>query len=465
MLCLCVAIGACGGASFNEDRERAFGSAVEASVEEDYERAASAAAVFLATATNDDERYDRAQMLLGESLEKLGLRYPASLLYLDVASARRNIELLDKAFIGLERILRAGPHDHETLVEGFLATADITGLRPEQQAFVDYYQAEDSLRRGLDAWADGQFARIPESSPYYARALYLKAVRMLGTGAFDEGREALLALLRRNRIPVDLRQDSQIALARLAMEQQQYDEAVRRYESVRDLAPERPDLLLEMAWAQFYRGDSRRALGLLVGLDAPLYRRLIAPERYLLEASCLRRLCQFEPARTAATRLETRYGAALADLHSGVAPAESAALRAAASRRGPALDERRFMTSLVRERRDMGDLELDDVLVARLEQTYADGLRASRRRLDARTYDEANVLAAELVEAEDGVRVTLHELSVALLRGRQRPPGPEEAEAVDLSAASGRTSFQFEGEFWTDELDDLVVAIEDRCLE
>ena len=66
--------------------------------------------------------------------------------------------------------------------------------------------------------------------------------------------------------------------------------------------------------------------------------------------------------------------------------------------------------------------------------------------------------------AEDGVQLILHELSVSLLRGRRRPSGPEEIESVSFEAGGDNISYRFVGEFWTDELDDLVVVIPDRCL-
>ena len=67
--------------------------------------------------------------------------------------------------------------------------------------------------------------------------------------------------------------------------------------------------------------------------------------------------------------------------------------------------------------------------------------------------------------AEDGVRLILHELSVGLLRGRRRPPGPREFGTDEILAQKDQVAYVFEGEFWTDELDDLVVNIPDRCLE
>jgi hypothetical protein len=63
------------------------------------------------------------------------------------------------------------------------------------------------------------------------------------------------------------------------------------------------------------------------------------------------------------------------------------------------------------------------------------------------------------------VRLILHELSVALLRGRRRPGGPPEAPPPKIQVGGKKVGYRFDGEFWTDELDDLVVFAEDRCID
>jgi hypothetical protein len=288
---------------------------------------------------------------------------------------------------------------------------------------------------------------------------------MLSRQKWASARESLKELLEGENLPQDIRNEARLALARLAMEQRRYPEATRHYEQVRRLAPDRPELLLEMAWAHYYLGDSARALGLLIALDAPIYGGLIAPERYLLEAICLRRLCQFEPARTAAVRLRVRHGDALRDLHEGIRPMESEALRASARQRGLVRARWKLLQLLRRERARVDDLSFDDDLTAELDRLYGAGIEEAKRRVEEAMNDGVQELADELVAAEDGVRLILHELSVGLLRGRSRPPGLEELGLEELGATGDNISYRFMGEFWTDELDDLVVAIPDRCLD
>jgi len=468
---LCIAgllSSACGATVYSAPRDKAFARAVEGSVGEEWEAAAGYAQHYLSTSSPEDPRYDRALMLLAQASESLGLSYAAGRYYLDVASMRRDVDQLDKAFAGLERIVMAdGAHDADTIVRGFLATDDVSGISRDRQAFIDYLQGRQSISQGLDEWADKRFARIPKHHAFAVRGRYVQAVRMLARGDYEQGKAAMEELAEGNERAPEVRLDAELALARLAMDEQRYDDAAEHYEALRPRAKDQPELLLEMAWAQYYRGDSRRSLGLLIALDAPVYGGLIAPERYLLEARLLRRLCQFQPARTAAVRLQARHGDALADLHAGVRPAESQVIRAGARARGGARPSWRLHRRMLQERAAIDDMDSDlgDALSKALRHIYDVGIEEAKRREESVLAAETERLARELMAAEDGVQLILHELSVGLLRGRRRPTGPDEIESVTFEAGGDNISYRFVGEFWTDELDDLVVVIPDRCLD
>ncbi|MEM9068906.1 MAG: hypothetical protein AAGE52_10385 [Myxococcota bacterium] len=466
---LTIALIACGGSSFNGSRDEAFAGAVEANVEGEWEDAVVRTLVYLSTATEDDERYDRAQMILASGLEELGLRYGAALYYTDVAQSRRNVELIDEAVAGLERLARGGLVDGDLVLRSFVASEDLSGLRPELADFVYYQRGVDSLRRGELLWANQSFDAISEESDYGTRATLARAAHEINGGELEKGRELLEGLLgdEENELTLadEVRVEARLGLARIALDQERYLDAIRSYEVLQDIAPERPSLLLEMAWAHYYRGNYRRSLGLLVALDAPVYQGLIAPERYLLEAYNLRRLCQLEPARIAARRLRGRHRDALLDLQNGKPPVDSEWLRRAALQRVTVIENAR-LTRLTRE-----EIERATEIAERagdagssLATAYAWAGRRLERRLRNAVDREARTIASELVAADDGVRLILHELSVQLLRGRSRPSGPPPRDRIG-DIPDGEVAYSFSGEFWTDELDDLEVIIEDRCLE
>lgn len=470
ILCLTAALAAlpsCVTTQVPYERDAAYRVAVDASASGEHTTAALGAFRYLQSATDEDGKRDRALRLLARSAEGLDLRYAASLWYLQIAEARRAPELLPEALRGLERIIMSGPHDGETLVRGYLATADLQKLPSDVQAFVDYQQGLESSRLGLSRWADAKFESLPENSPYHARAQYARAIAHLTKGRWGQTQYELSALLKHPALPEDVARQTRHTLARLALETGDYESALSQYEAVRGDAADDPALVLEMAWATFRKGDDRRTLGLLLALDAPVYQDLIAPERFLLEAMALRRLCQFGPARYAAVRLESRHGDALADLHAGMPPTASAALRGAATRH-PGVDPHTlFRLSLERERAalDQHKGPLGDALYRHLVDLYDRGLAEAQRREEAAIAAAVPEVANALLESEEGVRLIAHELSVALLRGRRRPDGPPTQPAAPIPVGGAISYFNFDGEFWTDELDDLLVVVDDRCID
>lgn len=456
---------ACGGPNLAQKSDDVFGQAVEASLNENHELTAAAAFRYTKGTSSDDPRYDRALRLLAEASENLGLTYAASIWYLEIAAARRDVEVIGSAIRGLERIIAEHAYNRHVLIDGFIGTAEISGLPPEQQAFVYFHQGLDSLRRGHRDWADQAFASIPPSDPYKLRAEQVIAVDLLTTYELATARERLEVLLEDQTIPEDLSHQVRRSLARIAFEEGRFRDALAHYEAIRHTAKEDPALLLEMAWCHFYLGNLERALGLLIALDAPVYRDLIAPERYLLEALSLQNLCQFEPARKAAVRLRRRHGDAIEDLYRGVPLRESEALNRAAALRPGSREVIAYRRRVEFEAELLDDLarSLGEELTKGLKAIYAHAIDEARRRERAEIRWEMERVGQELLAAEEGVRLILHELGVALLRGRKRtlPTGDElfdEVGPLDVV-------YRFDGEFWTDEVDDLVVRMEDRCID
>ena len=460
----------CSSVSLAKDRDAVYKQAVEASLEGEHALAGAAANRYISGSSTDDPRYDRGLRILAESAEKLGFTYAASLWYLEIAESRRDVDVTDEAVRGLERIMATDGYDEGTILQGFLGSDDISGLPPEQMAFVKYHQGVNSLRRGVRDWAILQFEQIPDGSSYQVRAQYVLAVDKLRNYLLSDAREDLELILERDedkRLPLDLRNDIQRTLARIAFEQARYKDAIELYTELRETAPDDPGLLLEMAWSHYYNQEYERALGLLIALDAPAYRGLIAPERFLLEALSLRHICQFEPARNAAIRLRRTYGDAIEQLYDGVPLKESMPLRKAARVRTSDSPLGKFRATVEREQaliEELGD-DIGEEFSKRLNEVYKQGLVEAKRREDEELVFEMRQVAQELLDAEEGVRLILHELGVALLRGRRRPAGVEERIKIEDTFGRENILYEFQGEFWTDELDDLVVTMEDRCIE
>lgn len=454
-----------GWAALPVGKDPAFNFAVAAVQRGVYAQGANGAWRFLAGADQDDPRYDRGLRLLALSSEGLELRWAAGMLFRQIAQARRNINLLPEAIGGLERIVSRGLYDEDTLITSFVAAEEFGFIPLERKAFVDFYKGLDLVRRGEDAWAARLFAQLPADSPFAHRAAYVGAVQKIVAGDLAGAEQAFRALQKVQDLDLSLGHDVARSLARLAFEGQRYETALEHYLRLRALAPDDPEILLELAWTYFYLGDARKAVGLLVALDAPVHQHTIAPERYLLEALALRRLCQFDAARLAAVRLERRYADSLKALSEGVLPGQIPPLREAARLRGFSRRNARFTDRLRWEQARAAELKLEPGLHAFLAALYARGVREAESREEAQLEHDLADLTEELLAAREGVRLIIHELGVALLRGRRRPEGVAEKAETVIPLAGDVVVYPFRGEYWTDELDDLVVFAEDRCID
>ena len=142
-------------------------------------------------------------------------------------------------------------------------------------------------------------------------------------------------------------------------------------------------------------------------------------------------------------------------------------MRAAARLRGRSRNNALFLERLKLEISHLSSLkwELGKKLSAFLLNLYARGLDEAERREEELIGDDVAELAEELLSAREGVRLIVHELGVSMLRGRRRPPGAVEKPAVEVPITGDRVFYPFQGEYWTDELDGLIVIAEDRCID
>jgi tetratricopeptide (TPR) repeat protein len=312
-----------------------------------------------------------------------------------------------------------------------------------------------------------RFAMLPENHHYAARADYVRAVQLVADGNFFKAKKKLEILKDHPAYDFELSKDVERTLARIAFEEERFEDALKHFGELKKLAPNDPEILLEMAWTYYYLGNSRKTLGLLTAFDAPVHKSYISPERYLLEALALRRLCQFGAAREAAVRLEKKHNKSLMALRRGVLPQNIPPLRTAAKQRGFSRNNSKFTDRIVYEIQILEDLNgpLGDDLFGFLTNLYRRGLEETRKREEELLRYDIVELTEELLSAEEGVRLIVHELGVSMLRGRRRPPGAVEKPAVDIPITGDRVFYPFEGEYWTDELDGLVVIAEDRCID
>jgi hypothetical protein len=272
-----------------------------------------------------------------------------------------------------------------------------------------------------------------------------------------------------------------VALARLALDRADLARAADLYRRIRYGSPLYPRARQELAWVHLGRRDPARALGESVGLAAPLLRHHYRPDREVVEAAALLLLCRTSEARRGLgpgiERLErdlnklTRFLRSRSDQRIYYVEAMTAAARG-----GRELS--RELVSIL-----LADASFRQVfaIVRQLQRERRLLLRPGAEALRQELSDE---LDRRLVSAQrragatvkgilSGKVVELKELRLRAQELRFDTHGQTARRALHRrsggGAAGGRNTsgrqqtWQFTGEYWSDEIDHYRVPIESLC--
>ncbi len=409
---------------------------------------------------------EQAQFHLANALRGMGLVQGATELYIDVITGRRSPELVGRALGVLEELVRAKQLDEQRLIDQVLFGNQFGDLPPDTMEFVQYYQGLGELRRGYHDWGQRRLEELAKSDEYYG----LRARFALGVERLSEGNEAgaekiLRALMDDPKAPGGIRNDARLAIARISYERKKYQDAFDTYAKIDSPLSEQDVVLLEKAWNQLADRDERKALGLVMGLGAPVYRRLFAPERALLRALALKRLCQFRAARLTVTEFRKKYRATLQRVRERKSLLDDAELRNAVMRRDDLLPTRKWRDRLEVERTTAQNLP-DQELSGFLRGIYDTKLALAQVQLGRHLEKAIDRLASELLLVDEQMSILDYELGIELFKriGDEGVVVREGGQRAKVPAAGSRAYFRFNGEYWSDEIHDLQVLVEDRCV-
>jgi len=280
----------------------------------DYARA-SVLFTDLVTNYRDTPAYSNALFLLGESLYQAGDRLGARARFREVIAHSR--DPVFRPF--LQRSLGR-------LIEIALKTGDVSGV---EEVFAEINQippaeieAQTTYVRGkyyfLRAQPNYDLARqafdsVPERSPMYAQARYFLGAILTAQERLPEAIEAFQRVRQLQVDPGDVDKQqvldlAALAVGRLQMERNNYDEAIDAYQSVGRSSPFFDRALFEQAWAFVRSGDAiraERALEILAiaNPDSPLI-----PEGKLMWGNLLLRTGRFQRAQQVFEEVRSQFG-------------------------------------------------------------------------------------------------------------------------------------------------------------
>ena len=383
---------------------------------------------------------------------------------------RARPELLPLALAHLEEWTRATPHDEERLEGELLHGNDFGALEGTARDFVAFEQGAQDLRAGEERWAQASFTTLSTGSPYRARARLLNLALELQHGTSDTLLADLESLAADAQAPRETRNDARIDSGRLRFEKGDFAQALADYQAIDlpELDPGRGQIYLEEAWAEFRLGHGGRAMGLLAALDAPSYRALFLPEKFLLRALIYKDACQWLPAKRAARGLLVHYAASLKVIHDRRPLTVDPALASASLQKGAGQRAARLVARLQTEREELdknAPAWRESGLAQRLLELYAQEQAEAERRRALELQKGAVRAADELLAAAEQAGLADYEVGLALYRRGSETARKSSLTFADDRAGPGEVGFDFDGEYWNDELPVFRFALANRCNE
>jgi hypothetical protein len=269
----------------------------------------------LAESGTTDELRLKAEHYLAQSFLKRGLFNAALRQYAYVIKAGPNHPHYLRA---VEGVVEVSELLHEDFITGAILDKEyndeFTKLPIEVINKVNYIVGLVSYRKNKREEALGFLAAVPADSSYYGRARYLTGVIQARKGEGEKAAQAFEEVAKLASTPrltyVDLQGLHELAalgLARSYYGMGRYAEAVKSYESVPRFSEYWDEALFENGWARFLNDDYGGALGSLQALHAPQFAGSFQPESWILKATVYYHSCLYDDAKRALEGFEKVY--------------------------------------------------------------------------------------------------------------------------------------------------------------
>jgi hypothetical protein len=417
---------------------------------------------------DNDLRRDTVSFHLATALARAGYVQAAIEHFLEVLTARRVPELLGKALTELKPLFEQHLVDEGRFVEGVIYGSTFSELPPDVADFVEYLQALTDVRSGFAEWGRGRLEVLSKARRAYSfHARYLLAVEQLARKDDPAAEKEFREIIAAEGAPADIRNQARLALARMLYEKKAYDEAWKAYSRVDFALPLMDVVMLEQAWTHVAGGDQQRALGMLVGLGAPVFKSLFAPERDLIRAMALRRLCQYRAAHVTVRQFRAAYGPLLRKIRDRAPLSEDPAMLTWASNGTRLLAEQTRMRSVLAREQARARSLGDKPLAQHLETIYASGVARADTAVKRDLSRAIDQVSEELLRIDEQMSLISYEIGAGLFKSGgdgASAAAPSTLRPADIPHGSARVYFKFDGEYWSDELGDYTVLSQDRCV-
>jgi len=254
----------------------------------------------------------KAEWGLAQSLQNLGLFYSSSKYYSVIVARgpKANNPFFRQAMEELGKINSSISLGQSHIVQLFRKRIDPAAVPGPARGFYFYYLGVEAFNDRKFEVAQGQFRRVPSSSPYYLKALFHLGVIANLSGRHSQAIsffERVRAGSRASSGGDYLREQADINIARVYYETKQYREGLMAYGQVSRDSEAWLNTIFESAWTFFMIQKHNNTLGQIHTIHSPFFENRFFPESYILQAITFLRLCRFDDVKDSLRLFRTRY--------------------------------------------------------------------------------------------------------------------------------------------------------------
>ena len=416
---------------------------------------------FIAMSSPDEEDYEWAQFFFGISLNELNFSHAADDVLGNLITRKPNPKIVSYSFEILEKNMRTLPHDDDFIVHQVVGDQDYGFVEGDVADFVNYLQGLYDWEHKFFEWGNEHFKKISPTSTYYFKHLYKEALYSVYKDNIDEAIDYLNDILKSDFPSKDLKDDCRKTLARLLYEKGEYDDADMIYAGIQKSIIEQAENILERAWVHYRLGHNERAMGLLYSFEAPSFRNAFRPEYFILKSFIYKDVCHYQNALTVVYEFKDRYSDALSRLYERSLPQENDALMLVLLNKPKISGIYEFLGLLEREMVACQAIS-DEALKAHLIKIYELQMEESREKLRKLINDEYEIIANDLLQYEEEANLMEYEIGLDMYqRVYQSHYADQKTEKEKVE--KGLALYQFQGEFWNDELAAYEVSLPNKC--
>jgi hypothetical protein len=418
---------------------------------------------FTSRLTPDDADYEWASFFLGVCLLRMGYSHAAVDIIGHLLPRKPNPKIVSYCLEIFENLLREKPCDKRFIVETALSDQDYGFVEGEMSDFVNYYQGLYDWERGLFEWGNQHFKQIRPWTHYFFKYLYQQALYNVYQERIDDAIKILDQIVAHPRATREMQNEARKTLARLLYENGAYEDADFMYTQIQQSSLEQSENLLERAWAHYRMGHPEKAMGLLFSFEAPKFKDAFRPEYFILKSFIYKDVCHYRRALSVVNEFKSRYGEALKQVYERSKAEENYTLMLVMLSKPQINVTYRFLNLL--ESEVVALEEIDNAGMRKYLQGIYD-LQMKESRIDLRNQidDTYEVIANNLLQYEEDTHLMEYEIGLDMYQRVSQIHFEEEQDpTVEKRKPRKVAVYNFQGEYWNDELATYQVELENKC--